>query len=131
MDIRDKKDVELAYIFIRYADLARKEGITLPEGSMTKIIEVKRDLRAYYKQQDQACTRRIVQDLGIDGYTEIVELPEYIQTMDCAEDYFNEIEKLTYRNSQYDCTGQLFTVWHSIVNRRGRMWLCHKVRADV
>ena len=63
----------------------------------------------------------------MDGYIELYELPDVTD----PEAYFDENERLIATPSQYDCTGQAFTMWHKIIKRRGRNMVYHRVAFDV
>lgn len=130
MDIRNRNDLELAYrILYTMADtIANATGTDKDKAEgLTKtsnyIIELKRSIRAY---QHKASDRRLIQ-CDYDGYVELVEVPNVSD----PEAWFDDNELLTYRPSAYDCTGQLFTVWHKFFRRNGRMMMYHRVAADV
>lgn len=131
MFIKDKKDLQLAYLIIKDAQEFKEKG-HLTEGETLKIVNrVKKGVREYYKKEDGKQKRHIIKDDGIDGYVEEVELPAEIKTMEQAEDYFDACERLYYHPSAYDCTGQAFTSSHFITWIRGRLVLCHSVHFDV
>lgn len=130
MDIRNRNDLELAYrILYTMADtIANATGMDKDKAEgLTKtsnyIIELKRSIRAY---QHKASDRRCIQ-CDYDGYVELVEVPDVSD----LEAWFDDNERLTYRPSAYDCTGQLFTVWHKFFRRNGHMMMYHRVAADV
>lgn len=59
-------------------------------------------------------------------------LPEYLETLEEAEEHFNEYERLYFDPSPYDCTGQHFTSWHKIFRKPdGRFWCYHSVSIDI
>ena len=59
-------------------------------------------------------------------------LPEYIKTLEDAEEYFEEYERIECRPSMYDCTGQRFTGFHHIFRKPdGRFWCYHRIDMDV
>lgn len=121
--ITNKRDVELAYIVMR--ELSEY-------GSKYKdtIDEYKRRIRKYFKKENEN-NSRIVKDEGIDGYIELVTLPECIETENEAEEYFDEELRIECMPSGYDCTGQAFTCWHRAYKRRGRWIIYHCVAFDV
>ena len=98
-------------------------------GRSQKAADLKREMRAFFHRP--VSERRIVQDDGIDGYTELLPLPEYIETMDEAVSYFEDYEYRHYYPSAYDCTGQAFTSWYKVFVRGGRFWAYHRVSVDV
>ena len=118
MNIRNKKDLELAYILIKDSKLAK----------MPALAELKRDVRRYTHRENG---RRVIQDDGIDGGTLLIKLPDDIETAEDAEMWFLENEYRECRPSAYDCTGQLFTSSFKLVERFGRWFCYHTVRFDV
>ena len=103
--------------------------IAYESGRSQKAVDLKREMRAFFHRP--VSERRIVQDDGIDGYTELLPLPEYIETMDEAVTYFEDYEYRRYYPSAYDCTGQAFTSWYKVFVRGGRFWVYHRVSVDV
>jgi len=103
--------------------------IAYESGRSQKAVDLKREMRAFFHRP--VSERRIVQDDGIDGYTELLPLPEYIETMDEAVSYFEDYEYRHYYPSAYDCTGQAFTSWYKVFARGGRFWAYHRVSVDV
>ena len=53
--------------------------IAYESGRSQKAADLKREMRAFFHRP--VSERRIIQDDGIDGYTELLPLPEYIETM--------------------------------------------------
>ncbi len=86
------------------------------------IRQIKEEIRK--RNKETVSDRRIIHDYGIDGYILRVECPEYVKTKFDAEEWFHENEELFYYPSPYDCTGQLFTSWHSLFNVNGK-WICY------
>lgn len=104
-------------------------GIALESGRDQRVADLKREIRRFSRRP--IAERRIVQDNGIDGYTELLPLPAYIETMDEAVSYFEDCEYRRYYPSAYDCTGQVFTNWYKVFARSGRFWAYHCVSVDV
>ena len=90
--------------------------------------DIKRGIRRYTQRQSK---RRVVEDLGVDGVTVLVELPDDVGDEQDAEEWFLENEYIERRPSAYDCTGRAFTLYHKFVRRRGRWYCYHAVRFDV
>lgn len=90
----------------------------------------KREIRAYYKETAHK-DRKIINETDYGSYVLLIELPEFVKTMEDACEYFDEYERLTYVPSQYDCTGQLFTNWYKPVKRNGRWYVYHSISMDV
>lgn len=100
-----------------------------PDKIKRHIIELKRSIRKY--GNSKAPSREIVQDNGIDGYVVKIQLPEWVETKEEAEEYMEENEKLEMRPSQWDCTGQAFTSWYKVFNTNGSWRAYHSVGFDV
>lgn len=103
--------------------------IAYESGRSQKAADLKREMRTFFHRP--VSERRIIQDDGIDGYTELLPLPEYIETMDEAVSYFEDYEYRNYYPSAYDCTGQAFTSWYKVFVRGGHFWAYHRVSVDV
>lgn len=134
MDIRNDNDLRTAYYMVRTMADTIAQATGLDRKSAAEMINagkwlkgIKRDIRAYQHEQDAQVTRSIVKDYGMDGYIELFELPDVSD----PEAYFEENERLVCAPSQYDCTGQVFTMWHKIFKRRGRYMVYHRVAIDV
>ena len=129
VDIRNGGDLKATYEVLMDMQALRP----LPgreEAVQEHIRELKKDIRDYFRQQknDGRC---IIRDDGIDGYIELVMLPEYLNTKDSAAAYFEEKEVFQGPNLPGGCTGQPFTCWYRIVCRQGKMWAYHRVAYDV
>ena len=129
VDIRNGGDLKATYEVLMDIQALRP----LPgreEAVQEHIRELKRDIRDYFRQQKDD-GRRIIRDDGIDGYIELVMLPEYLNTKDSAAAYFEEKEVFQCPNLPGGYTGQPFTCWYRIVCRQGKMWAYHRVAYDV
>ena len=101
-------------------------------------IEIKRELRKWAHRDtrvdsffDGDIRRRIVKEYGIDGFVELVELPDDIDNEAYADKFFHEYVYMEPVNSMYDCTGRAFTSWYHLFKRNGRFCAYHKVSMDV
>ena len=92
------------------------------------IDEIKREVRRW---ANKPIKRRLVKEYGIDGYVELVALPEGIDNEERANDYFHEYIYIEPVNSPFDCTGKAFTGWYKLFNRNGRFYAYHSVNMDV
>lgn len=132
MSIKSMTDVKVAYEMI---GVMRAVGAKSPEGQKAVqhcIDEIKREMRAYFRDSRETDgNRRIIQSDGIDGYVELVKLPERLKTVTGAEEYFEMYEVREHVQSMYDCTGRAFTRWYKVFSRQGRMWAYHAVGFDV
>ena len=75
--------------------------------------------------------RRPVKDDGIDGFVELVSIPDVFTTAQDADEFFKDFLYMSYRPSMYDCTGQAFTSWYKLFKRRGQFYAYHRVSFDV
>lgn len=131
MTIHNTKELRDAYSWLRLWEqlLATKapDDDTRPIV-LDRIAEQKRDIRRYHNRPDIG--RYAIRDDG-DSAIVVLPLPEDITTKEEAERFFRENEYIEYRPTYYDCTGQLFTSWHSILRRAGRWYLYHCISRDV
>jgi hypothetical protein len=132
MDIRNRHDLELAYriLYGMVDTIANATGMDKDKAdglvkASNYVIELKRSIRAY-QHDTEANKRTLVKDEGMDGYIELFEMPDVSD----AEGWFNDVERLEYVPSQYDCTGQAFTIWHKIFRRNGKLMCYHRVGYD-
>lgn len=142
--VRNDKDFREGYELLNL--LARSDGqFDNPEKARENVDNLKRELRAYAHRDTAVdvgmgfmCERRIVKDEGIDGYIELVSIPEVFDTFaddaegdPGAETFFKDFLEIHARPSMYDCTGQAFTSWYKLFKRRGQFWAYHRVCFDV
>lgn len=106
-------------------------GYDVNEIAKDEIIKKKRKIRDIYKQENEKPERHIVHDNGIDGYIELLQLPEEITTKETADEWFQYNKYMEYVPSAFDCTGQRFTSWYKLVERNGRWWAYHCISVDV
>lgn len=85
----------------------------------------------FLQHQEQRELRRVIFDRGIDGYVELVRLPDILPLEEEAAAYFEEREAVQCPNSPGRCTGLVYASWYRIVCRQGRMWAYHGVAYDV
>lgn len=112
-------------------ELCEQHGYDVNEICGDKILKRKRKIREIYKRENEKPERHVVLDNGIDGYIELIQLPEKIKEKEDADEWFLCNEYLEYIPSAYDCTGQKFTDWYKLVNRNGRWWVYHSILVDV
>lgn len=109
----------------------KKQPGSNPEYFEELIIEQKRKIRKHNKSNAEY-DRTIVRDYGMDGYVEKFLLPEGIATMEEANEYFEDYERIYYMPSPWDCTGQAFTSWYKIFRKPdGRYLAYHSVGRDI
>lgn len=127
MQVRNSSDLKVAYEILNiYKELISEHGKT--ERVEERIAEQKREIRRFHKKSND---RRLVKDDGIDGYILLIELPETLENLRDAEEYFEERETICAVPSIFDCTGQAFTSWFKVFKRRGRFMAYHSVCFDV
>lgn len=114
---------------IAYKILAIIAEIDARNGESQTVVSLKREIRKF--THAPVSERRIIQDDGIDGYTELLPLPAYIKSVNEAISYFEACECKPYYPAAYDCTGQAFTAWYKVFVRRGRYWAYHRVSVDI
>lgn len=125
IQISNRESARVAYIIL----LDRKlRGL----GDTEHIQNLKRKLRQWTREDegDEYRDVCIVKDYGIDGYIELVQLGAF-DSKDEAEEFFDDYIRIVPRPSMYDCTGQAFTCWAKIFQRRGEWWAYHSVGFDV
>lgn len=126
MKVYSGGDVELAYFLIH---LLKENGAATGSGKHHDLyVETVRSLREFCRRESD---RRIIEESDYGSYTALVELPAYVENEEDAEEWFEEEERREYVPSQYDCTGQSFTMWYKMVKRRGRWYCYHRIGLDV
>ena len=123
MEIYDKRDLRIAYeqiLFIK--KFKNKYGDNWKIRKRLK--ELKQDIRKYNNRVPD--NRLIIQDDGMDGYIELIEMPE----TENPEEWFDDNIRLICTQSMYDCTGKAFTWKHKIFRRRGKLMCYHRVTFD-
>lgn len=121
--INNNADLRNAYLLI---SIMRKNGY---DEDCAVIHEQKKEIRKYYREYDNGI--RLVKDYGIDGRIQLHELPEDIDSYEEAQWYFDTEEKMIYRPTYYDCTGQAFTGWYKLFKRNGKWYAYHRICLDV
>ena len=122
-----------------YKAIALFNKMPVKDGAVQDlIIETKRNLRKWTHRGPAVnvglgfmVTRRLVKDDGIDGYVELVSIPDVFDTADAADEFFRDFLYMECRPSMYDCTGQAFTGWYKLFKRHGRYHAYHSVAVDV
>ena len=94
-----------------------------------KILRYKRRIREYHKHSDNEPEHRFLSH-DYDYGVEIVILPGDL-TREQVDKYYDLNMHRECMPSMYDCTGQIFTVWHRVV-RTGAGWkIYHGLAMDV
>lgn len=128
--VYDKETARKAYEAIRMFS-------TLDDDVVKGMIaDIKRNIRKWNKEIghvhyfDADFEQRVVKDDGIDGFVELVTLPDGIDNVEYAEKFFHEYVYMEPVNSMYDCTGKAFTCWYKLFQRNGRYLAYHSVGMD-
>ncbi len=124
-----KSDLEQKFFMLHVIEENWKERPTPLREK--KIKELKHEIRSFMKRNELENEKVVVQDGGMDGYTVRYPVPGWCETIDDMIEWFEEEERLRYRPSMYDCTGQAFTCWYEFHKLQGKMWVWHSVAYDV
>lgn len=133
MEIRSKRELRIAYenlLFYKIVEAECRDNQRALQTARDHILRIKKDIRAYYHEQDADEGYTIYPEKYWDSYIKVDVFPEG-WTKDDAEEWFYENEFIRRPGGQYDCTGKRFTSWHSIVKRAGRLYLYHCIALDV
>lgn len=93
-------------------------------------VTVKREIRSY---NNRPISNTHIISADYDGRLELVRLPDELDTAhkEDAAEWFDDNCYLEAYNSPYDCTGQEFTSWYHLFQRRGHWYAYHMVSRDV
>ena len=130
MNIRTQRELKAAYESL-YIWQELLQGGGKPENearAQERIRQLKRDIRKYHRENTEQGEYIIGGDW--DCCIKVIPMPQD-WTRDDAEEYFQAREFIAAPRSMYDCTGKLFTAWHSIKRRAGRWYIYHCICADV
>ena len=100
-------------------------------GMAAFMVSIKKEIRAYNNRP--APDSRIVEEHGIDGYIELVQLPNELDEADNADADVCFRSNLYYEfyPTAYDCSGQRFTNWYKLHRRCGHWFAYHSVSFDI
>ncbi len=125
-NINDTASLRAAYSFVRTL-----REVTVPVENVARrdrhIADVKREIREFTHRA--ASRSHIVRDDGVDGYVELVQLPEALDEAPkvVAADWFRANRYLEFLPAPYDCPGQKFTNWFKLFRRQGHWFAYHSV----
>ena len=122
----NKTDIRFKYFILK---TVKPENCDDPEAAKYYLNILKNEVRNWKKKQrnEKPLSKIIWSDS--DSYIELIETD--CETLKQAEDYFDIWFRKECISSQYDCTGQLFTVWHKTFKRRNKWFIYHKVSMDI
>lgn len=83
-------------------ELCEQQGYDVNEICGDKILKRKRKIREIYKRENEKPERHIVHENGIDGYIELLRLPEEITTRETADEWFQYNEYMECIPSAFD-----------------------------
>lgn len=137
--IKNDSDYRRGYEFLNIlTEGLNAGGFGKPDRIRSEIENAKRELRRWAHRDNTVdvgmgfmVQRRIVKDEGMDGYVELVSIPEVFDTAEDADEFFKDFLEIQCCPSMYDCTGQAFTSWYKIFRRAGQFWAYHSVGFDV
>lgn len=108
MDISNSKELRIKYETLRMYENEVLCRISDPERIaklQRHIREIKHDIRKYHHKTSN---KYVIKDEGMDGFIELIELPNSIKNENEAEEYFDEYHYIPLFYSLYDCTGETF-----------------------
>lgn len=123
--IHNWREAEVAYSLLL---TFKQYGIDIVEEP--KVIKLKREIRRFTNLPVNR--DRIISDNGIDGYTELVWLPDDLDSK--SEEVLKrgqEISRAQLAPCAYDCTGAAFTIHHKLARRQGKWIVYHTVGLDL
>lgn len=130
MYIRNNEDFRMNYKIMLELSKVDPSTVDYPRKFCDSLAKWKRELREYMHRETDY-DHRIVKDNGIDGYIELVRLPDDFSSVEEATSFFEDFMAYRPIPSAYDCTGRMFTAWYKVFKRRGGFWCYHCVGMDV
>lgn len=122
--INNRRDLRLAY-----GILATLKSLDKKNMNAEYVKQLKLDIREYQKLPKDG--PEFVHSDSY-GYTTIrIPVPEFLKSEEEIEDWFECEHRMICRPSQYDCTGQLFTISHKVVKLHGQTYLYHHIGMDI
>lgn len=125
-DVEKLRDAYTLLAFIRDTTTAEQKS-----GMAAFIASIKKEIRDYNNRP--APDSRIIEERGIDGYIELVQLPNELDDLneDDAAEWFLANRYYEFYPTAYDCSGQRFTNWYKLHRRCGHWFAYHSVSFDV
>lgn len=130
-DIKDNGTLRDAYALLMFMQNDISASAEKKAAVKNLAATVKREIRAYNHRP--APDSRIIEEHGINGYIELVQLPDELDKVneDDAAEWFQVNRYYEFYPTAYDCSGQRFTNWYKLHRRRGHWFAYHSVSFDV
>lgn len=119
---------ELWKNLIIFEELNREHPCKFAED---KIYWYKKEIRNQYSVWAQEWKHTHLVKNDYDYMVEKTVYPYEGETLEEMEEFFEEYFRIPYYDRGYDCTGQLFTSWHSIFKINGNWIIYHAISRDV
>lgn len=132
MCIRNKNDCKTAYVMLRFLQAHPQYA----ENEHTK--ELKRTVRKYVNRNDNELDlgywkvyyRFVASSNDGEDYWELIGCPDWVESIEDAEEFFEEHIKIPIVYTYYSPTGWKFTSDHHCFKRNGKYYLYHRVSID-
>lgn len=128
--INNRSELKAVYETLLFLNECAQRQVKNRRALNKRIKETKLRIRDYHNRLKEN-TFHIIHDDGIDGYISLEQAPNFLKTKEEVEEWFEETNVLVARPSLYDCTGQPFTSWYKVVERREKFFVYHCVGFDV
>lgn len=130
-EITDAEKLRDAYTLLAFIRDDVPNTAEMKSGLAAFMVSIKKEIRAYNNRP--APDSRIVEEYGIDGYIELVQLPNELDEASNADaaEWFRENRYCKFFPTAYDCSGQRFTNWYKLHLRCGHWFAYHSVSFDV
>ena len=100
-----------------------------PDRARDFIKTCKRALRQF-AHREVGYERKVIKG-DYDGYIELVRLPDDLNSVEQATEFFQDFFSYPPICSPYDCTGKPFTQWFKVFTRNNGFYAYHSVGIDV
>ena len=130
-DIKDNGTLRDAYALLMFMQNDISASAEKKAAAKNLAATVKREILAYNHRP--APDSRIIEEHGIDGYIELVQLPNELDKVneDDAAEWFQVNRYYEFYPTAYDCSCQRFTNWYKLHRRCGHWFAYHSVSFDV
>ena len=130
--IRNKHDLKTAYAMLRILTENKQYG------RKESIDELKREIRKYVHFNNNELDlgywkvyyRFVASSRDGEDYWELIGCPDWVESIEDAEEFFEEHIKIPIVYTYYSPTGWRFTSDHHCFKRNGKYYLYHRVSID-